>query len=78
MDKDYFLILVGETDTEITKLFIVEAEGISDALCKFDECNKNAYRKCQIKKLSKLAIVENLRETMVKPFSRSDVYALIP
>ncbi|MGV3076308.1 hypothetical protein ACEE21_14585 [Clostridium baratii] len=78
MVKDYFLILVGETDTEINKLFIVEAEGISDALNKFDECSNNLYRKCQIKKLSRLSVVENLRETMVKPFSRNDVYALIP
>lgn len=78
MESSYFLILVGESDTEISKLFIVEAEGVSDALCKFDECSNNIYRKCQIKKLSKMSVVENLRKSMVKPFSRNDIYALIP
>lgn len=78
MGNDYFLILVGETDTEVSKLYIVEAESISEALLKFDECNNNAYKKCQINKLSKLPIIENLGKSLVKPFSRNDVYALIP
>lgn len=78
MGSNYFLILVGESDTEVSDMYIVVAEGVSEALSKFDSCFDKVYKKYQISKLSKLSFIEKLNKNLLKPFSREDIFVLMP